>query len=183
MVEIPITISSPDCYPPLKRSGGEQHHDKEQRLPGSVPEAPSVPTSPQVTSIITSMISEGTQTDVPDSNDSTIHSHTDSLTPNSTLGEWTDHFHHPQISAPSPRHSNIPAYNLLSPPGSDLPHRPLTPRADLYHGQESANFGMTFGTRPTTHRGFSSRPAGCVNKYEDQKHRMVMNWLERRGTV
>jgi len=183
MFEIPIIISTPDCHP----HNGEQYDEQEHGLlvSGSSPTEPHLPSRAlHVNPITTSMVSEGTQTDVPDetpNSDSHTHSLTESPSSKSPFGGWTDHFHHLHIS--TPHQKTVPAESLLAPPGLDLPHRPMTPRADLYQGQTSDNFGMTFGARPVPHWRNYNKPIPCPNTYEDQKHKMMMNWLERRGSA
>ncbi|KIW67288.1 hypothetical protein PV04_06553 [Phialophora macrospora] len=191
MHEIPIIISAPDCHP-LPEEGNQRQHDGEgQRLVVSGPsgsEPPPPPGSHHGQPLNTSvLVSEGTQTDLPDEKpiicDSPTYSHNDSPPARTPFGVWADHFHHHHLLGPHSCRQAIAAESLLAPPGADLPHRPMTPRADLYNGQTSANFGMTFGGRPAPHWRSCSKPATCPNTYEDQKHRMMMNWLERRGTV
>lgn len=70
--------------------------------------------------------------------------------------------------------------NLLAPPAIETPQRPTTPAADLYRGQSEENFGMTFDDTDHAHFRKAAKPAACAFSYEDQKHKMMMNWLERR---
>jgi hypothetical protein len=153
----------------------------------NVPEPHPPPGAHHGQPLTKSLVSEGTQTDLPDERpvgkESPTHSHADSPAARTPFGAWADHFYHHHLLGPQATHNSIPPESLLAPPGSDLPHRPMTPGADLYGGQTSANFGMTFGGRPVPHWRSCSKPASSPNNYEDQKHRMTMNWLERRGTV
>ncbi|OCT51715.1 hypothetical protein CLCR_09137 [Cladophialophora carrionii] len=194
MYEIPIIISTPDCHPvpegqrdmTASGSNGPEMH------PSPPPPASCLPGSHHGPALTTSLVSEGTQTDLPDetsiSDDSpTTQSHGNSPFARTPFGAWTDRFYHHHISTHHPGNNNnnttSPAESSLAPPETDLPNRPMTPRADLYNGQTSANFGMTFGPRPSPLRRGCSKPSTSPNSYEDQKHRMMMNWLERRGTV
>lgn len=185
MIDIPIIIDAPDCQP-LTDYDNETHSDgPEQTLPHALP-PPS-----HIHPLSTLMVSEGTQTDSPDSptgSNSPTHHHASPPFPKSPFTGWTEHLfnyysgshsnHRPPVGAAG----TITPGSLLAPPRTDAPHRPMTPRADLYSGQTSANFGMTFGKPAPNWRG-SSKPTGSANNYEDHKHRMTMNWLERRGTV
>jgi hypothetical protein len=54
----------------------------------------------------------------------------------------------------------------------------LMPRADLYNGQASAEFGTTFEKSGATHWRRRSKPEKCTNSYEDYKHRILMELLE-----
>lgn len=69
----------------------------------------------------------------------------------------------------------------LAVPGIESPRRPATPRADLYQGQSEACFGMTFDHDKGLHTR-KSKPTPNAFSREDQKHRMTMDWLERRGS-
>ncbi|KIW20010.1 hypothetical protein PV08_00585 [Exophiala spinifera] len=69
----------------------------------------------------------------------------------------------------------------LAPPTSESPLRPATPAADLYRGQEDGNFGMTFEQPDHPHLRKGRKPLFCHQNYEDHKHRMMMDWVERRG--
>jgi hypothetical protein len=186
MFQIPITTSTQDCHPRPRKGKAEQFDGEEGRVPMSVSEPLPAPAALRVRTKTTSMVSEGTQTDLPDiqvSTDSPTDSHADSSSPQSTFGERTDHFRQHHLQKPSTSLGNVPADSLLTPPQADLPLRPMTPQADLYHGQTSENFGMTFETRPATNWRNGNKPTSCDNKYEDHKHRIMMTWLERRGTV
>lgn len=83
--------------------------------------------------------------------------------------------------SPVPKAVDSSGRTMLAPPTSETPLRPSTPAADLYHGQSDQNFGMSFDSpkhAPHIRRG--SKPDTCAFSYEDQKHRMLMDWVERR---
>ena len=69
----------------------------------------------------------------------------------------------------------------LAVPEIESPRRPATPRADLYEGQSESCFGMTFDHDKGLHTR-KSKPIPNAFSHEDQKHRMTMDWLERRGS-
>ncbi|EXJ58722.1 hypothetical protein A1O7_06151, partial [Cladophialophora yegresii CBS 114405] len=189
MYEIPIIVSTPDCHP-VPEEGNQQRHNSQGH--SAVASRPNVPEPNPTTSpeyhhgqpLTTSLVSEGTQTDPVDEisvgSDSPTHSHADSPSTRTPFGAWTDRFYHQHILGHRPGNTTT-AESLLAPPELDVPNRPMTPRADLYNGQTSANFGMTFGPRPAPRWRGCSKPMASPNSYEDQKHRMMMNWLERRG--
>jgi len=186
MFQIPITASTEDCHLWPRKGKREQFDGEEERAPMSVSQPLPAPTALRVRTKTTSMVSEGTRTDLPNiqvSIESPTNSHTDLSSPQSTFKERTHHFHQHHLQEPSTSLGNVRADTLLTPPQADLPYRPMTPRADLYHGQTSENFGMTFETRPATNWRNGNKPTSCDNKYEDHKHRLMMSWLERRGTV
>lgn len=169
---MPIIISTPDRHP-LQHKGDEEEH--------SVPASYSPPKSYQVGSKTTSLISK-VDTEVGTAmSKSPTHFQTKSPSSESPFGDLTDHFEHHNRSGPPT--TTISAGSLLKSLAFDLPCRPMTPRTELYHGQEEKNFGMTFATRPAPQWSCCSKPTSCANTYEDQKHRMTMIWLERRGAV
>ncbi|RMJ20717.1 hypothetical protein PHISP_08413 [Aspergillus sp. HF37] len=70
----------------------------------------------------------------------------------------------------------------LSPP-EEPPKCPMTPQADLYQGQSPSTFGMQFDRPTKTYWRRYTKPATCAQNYEDHKHRMLMEWLNRRNSV
>lgn len=187
MLGTPTNTNISEHHHWLRRATGEHHSGEGKQATVSVAEPNPAPTAIQVMTTTRPTASERTQSDLPEirtEDTSPTFSNTDSQSPESTFEGWTDHHHHHHLAEPVPNHGAVLIEGLLAPPGADLPQRPMTPRADLYHGQSSDTFGMTFGRKPTA-AGWShrSKPACCANKYEDQKHRMTMSWLERRGTA
>jgi len=188
MFDIPIIISAPD-WQNSPESGDEGHSDSSAQgftdsgpsIPGPNPSPAAHHTKPRTPS----MVSEGTQTTPPGERtgkDSPTQFHSGSSSPKSPFAAWTEHLRNRHATPYSNRNAaatNIPPEALLAPPETDLPNRPMTPRADLYEGQIASNFGMTFG-RPAPHWRRSNKPAACINNYEDHKHRMLMDWLERK---
>lgn len=185
MIDIPVIISTPDCQP-LTDHDNDRHSEGPEQAPSH-----ALPTPSHHHPLPVLMVSEGTQTDPPDS-PTTSHSptrlHASPTSPKSPFTGWTEHLFnyysgaHANHSPPAGAVGGRPPESLLAPPKFDSPRRPMTPRADLYSGQGSANFGMTFGRPAPNWRG-TSKPTCSTNTYEDHKHRMMMNWLERRGTV
>jgi hypothetical protein len=65
-------------------------------------------------------------------------------------------------------------------PSNEPVQRATTPAADLYKGQSESDFGMTFDHHTVPHLLRAAKPKACAYSYEDQKHRMLMDWVERR---
>lgn len=182
MAEIPITIVTPGL-----------HIHKATEI-AEYPFTDLTSESPVgVTAIRPSMISHATQTDIEDfeaptftKRQSPIHSRSTSQTRKPAHHQsWAEqirtHLSSPHSHQQTPPATDAAGHPLLAPPGLEAEKRPATPRADLYRGQEEASFGMTFdGAQHVYTR--KAKPTPCAFKYEDQKHRMMMDWLERRGT-
>jgi len=186
MFQTTMTARSQDRHPWPRKGKGNRFDGEEERDPMSVSGPFPTPAALRIRTESTSMVSEGTQTDLPDiqvSTDSPADSHADSSSPQSTSGGRTDQFRQQHLQKPPTSLGSVSADTLLAPPRADLPYRPMTPRADLYHGQTSENFGMTFETRPAPNWRRGNKPTSCASNYEDHKHRMMMTWLERRGSV
>lgn len=143
----------------------------------------------------TTLSSEGTQTDTDDGVSVRIQSpsHTPSHSRSNSrtrmrapIATWHDQLR-TRLAAASGRSTGgppAPGDRLahLAAPAADPLNRPATPRADLYKGQSEANFGMTFedsSSKPYPRR--CNKPTASPYNYEDKKHRMLMDWLERRG--
>lgn len=135
---------------------------------------------------ITSKITEGTQTDSRGSDSGNglpdcFPEHSKSS--KSAYRAWKEYLQEynsdPCQDGQVPACKNEPVDGHLS-PYTIAPQRPLTPQADLYHGQRPSAFGMEFG-EPLTCCAASRRPAPTRNSFEDHKHRMLMDWLERKN--
>lgn len=182
MAEIPITIVTPGLH---------------THKATDVPEYPfgnlSTESPVSVTNIRPGMTSHSTQTDIEDfegpsfaRRQSPIHSRSTSQTRKPAHHQsWAEQIRTRLASPHSHQDTHLATdaagHPLLAPPGQETPKRPATPRADLYRGQEEASFGMTFDGAQNVHMR-KAKPTPCAFKYEDQKHRMMMDWLERRGT-
>lgn len=183
MVDIPITISTPGFHTHIATETSEY------------PFASTPPSPEEISYIIPvqpSVISHATQTDIEDfgvqispKRQSPVHSRAGSQSRKPAHQSWAEQIRVRLASPHSDHHTPLatdPAgHSLLAPPGSETPVRPATPRADLYKGQTEASFGMTFEAHDDAHMR-KSKPIPCAFSYEDQKHRMMMDWLERRGT-
>ncbi|KAJ9633256.1 hypothetical protein H2204_007152 [Knufia peltigerae] len=98
------------------------------------------------------------------------------------LKAWTEQIRN-RLSSPQRRRGPVTVDSTgihLAPPPSESPLRPATPAADLYTGQEDGNFGMTFEHPDHPHLRKGHKPLFCHQNYEDHKHRMLMDWVERR---
>ena len=166
-----------------QHSKERQHDNETQRREVSTVEPDLAPATLLLIPKPTRMISEGTQNEMPEIKTDEQSSSTDSTSPHSPFAAWTNQFHHHEPAETHTSHARDPTSTYPSSTSLEIPQRPMTPRADLYHGQTSANFGMTFEKRSATGWRNESKPPSCANNYEDQKHRMMMKWLERRDTV
>jgi len=181
MTGIPITIITPGLH---------THQAQE------VPEYPFTISSSESPVPISlnqpNMISHSTQTDIEDFESSSFgrrqspsHSRSTSQTRKPAHHQsWAEqirtHLTNPHSNQQTPLATDAAGHPLLAPPGLDIPRRPATPRADLYKGQQEATFGMTFEGSQNVHMR-RAKPTPCVFNHEDQKHRMMMDWLEKRG--
>ena len=180
MVGIPITISTPGLH---------------THVATDLPEYPFVNSFEHPSSglaIRPSMVSQSTQTDIEDFDISPLlgkhspaHSRPTSPSRSPAHQGWVKQIR-TRLRSPHSQHQDSTATDpssglLLAPPESDPPKRPATPSADLYRGQPEASFGMTFETHENACMR-KAKPDPCAFKYEDQKHHMMMDWLERRGT-
>ena len=191
MVDIPIIISTPGLHSHAAQVGLEYPFTGTPTCDIKGANNPGLPLQGDAT--LPKMISHATQTD-PEEEQS----------PRTSLrGQSPDHSRSSSRSRKSPswaeqllnRLSGNPAIHrpftpvavdasgrpLLAAPAIETPLRPTTPRADLYKGQSEANFGMTFEGAQKVHFRKGNKPTVCAHSYEDQKHRMMMDWLERRG--
>lgn len=179
MVDIPIIVSTPGL------------HTHAASQPPEYPFGQCSSTRPSPLTIRPKVISHATQTDIEDDppvsarRQSPINSRSSSRSRNPIHQAWTEPIHL-RLSSPHSHHHHQGAVDLsgrplLNAPGIETPKRPATPRADLYKGQAEENFGMTFERKEDIHMR-KAKPTPCAFSYEDQKHRMTMDWLERRGT-
>ena len=190
LVDIPIIISSPDLHSHIEKDAPEypftdsSASDAEGAGPG--PPLPKEAIAPK-------MISHATQTD-PEDEQSSPHISLRGQSPNHSRSSshsrkspsWAEQLLN-RLSGSQTNHRptapvavDASGRPLLAAPGNETPLRPTTPRADLYKGQSEANFGMTFEGAQKMHFRRVNKPAVCAHSYEDQKHRMMMDWLERR---
>ena len=196
MMGIPIIVTPPDCRPSPGKNNQQQSDKRLERLTNgtgvTVPELHNPSSAHGPKKWTTSMMSGETQTASTDDDSghhSPTHPHTNTTLPAPPFAARTEHIHniHDAVSG-SHLTCNLPTVKseltggFLAPPETDVPPRPMTPQADLYDGQTSAAFGMTFA-KPVTHWRKSYRPATCPNSFEDHKHRMLIDWLDRRGSA
>jgi len=80
---------------------------------------------------------------------------------------------HPRASK-----SESSASRALFPPREPF-NRPMTPRADLYKGEDESHFGMTFENSDRLHFRKGMKHTSCPFSYEDHKHRALMDWVNR----
>ncbi|OAP60670.1 hypothetical protein AYL99_05672 [Fonsecaea erecta] len=206
MVEIPVIVTPPDCHP---FTNIPDNGDQPGILPGDPDFSPVAHevkfTSPPMTAApvpVVAMVSEGTQTESPNHTPgpeaspvrtfspcnplSPTRSHSDSKPHFPPFPPWRELRH--RIYGPHPVHPGSAVVNegkvegYLSPP-EEPPKCPMTPQADLYDGQSPSTFGMQFDRPSKTYWRRNSKPATCAQNYEDHKHRMLMEWLERRNSV
>jgi len=85
----------------------------------------------------------------------------------------SDGIHTPPHAGES-RHST----STLRPP-TEVPGRPVTPRADLYKGEDESHFGMTFEHPDWPHFRRGPKPTASQFNYQDHKHRQMMEYLNR----
>ncbi|EXJ68144.1 uncharacterized protein A1O5_08759 [Cladophialophora psammophila CBS 110553] len=212
MVEIPVIVTAPDCHPLADKEDDEEIADKTpgESEPDVSPVAhevkPTMTSTATTAATITALVSEGTQTETePASGKETettsprIHSpfcplsparsHTNSPGPKShfpPFPPWRELRHRlygPHATRPGPAANEAKVEGYLSPPETEPPQCPMTPQADLYHGQSPSTFGMQFERPAKTYWRRYTKPATCAQNYEDHKHRMLMEWLERRNSV
>jgi len=176
MVAIPILVSTPG----LHTAPAQEAHE----LP-FLGGANSSPAKSYYT-----MVSHATQTDSGDERPQTlvpVDSRTESPTrKRNHFSEWTQKIHN---RLASPERQNAPVStgssgtsHLAPPPSPGSLDRPSTPAADLYEGQSDEAFGMTFEhpQHPHFHKG--QKPLASAHNYEDHKHQMLMDWVERRNS-
>ncbi|KIX95673.1 uncharacterized protein Z520_08793 [Fonsecaea multimorphosa CBS 102226] len=150
------------------------------------------------------MVSEGTQTESPNPTPgqeapfpktfsphyplSPVRSHSESsgskphFPPFPPWRELRHRIYGPHQTHPGSAMNEAKVEDYLSPP-EEPPKCPMTPQADLYHGQSPSTFGMQFGRPNKTYMRADTKPANSHQNYEDHKHRMLMEWLERRNSV
>ncbi|OAL33451.1 hypothetical protein AYO20_07307 [Fonsecaea nubica] len=206
MVEIPVIVTPPDCNPLTNSPDNEEqapHLHQEPDFSPAIHEVKQITTSTVLRPVnaTDTMVSEGTQTESPKQTPgqevsparafspgyplSPVRSHSESSGPKPHFPPWRELRHH--IYNPHPTHPGA-LYNEgkveghLSPP-SPPPKCPMTPQADLYDGQSPSNFGMQFDRPTIPHWRRNIKPATCAQNYEDHKHRMLMEWLNRRNSV
>lgn len=180
MAHIPITVSTPGLHThPVK--------DLPEYPFANLPTESPIP----VTHILPSMTSQSTQTDIEDfeskfgRRQSPNHSRSASQTRRPAHHPtWAEQIRTRLASPHSYQHAppatDALGHPLLAPPGLETPIRPGTPSADLYKGQKEESFGMTFDNNQHVHM-HRPKPVPCAFKYEDQKHRMMMDWLGKGG--
>jgi hypothetical protein len=102
------------------------------------------------------------------------------------LKAWTEQIRN-RLASPHGRRAPVTVdasgVSHLAPPMNESPLRPATPAADLYRGQADDNFGITFEQPDHSHLRRGHKPPACPYNHEDHKHRMLMDWLERRASV
>ncbi|EXJ90653.1 hypothetical protein A1O1_03757 [Capronia coronata CBS 617.96] len=194
MVEIPILVSTPGQHTVELAQPAEYPFAQSSQTTGQqADQQPSVATNVFVAAEATSpaMVSDTTQTNPEEEGSrhtspkrqSPAHSRSQSRARTSPrtwaeairqrLASPHSHFHSPVSVDASGR-------TLLS-PGNEPVLRSTTPAADLYKGQDESNFGMTFDHHHSVNHFLkASKPQTCAYSYEDQKHRMLMDWVERR---
>ncbi|KAI1618786.1 hypothetical protein EDD37DRAFT_282195 [Exophiala viscosa] len=176
MVAIPILVSTPG----LHTAPAQEAH--EFPFLGGANSCPA-------TSYYT-MVSHATQTDSEDESPETlvpVNSRTESPTrKRNHFSEWTQKIHN-RLASPEGQRAPVATESSgsshLAPPASPGSlGRPSTPAADLYEGQSDEAFGMTFEhpQHPHFHKG--QKPVASAHNYEDHKHRMLMDWVERRNS-
>lgn len=188
MVDIPIIVTTPQNQPLSGQDVPEQSPVSTVHVLRPNPQYPA-----QAGPAGSSMISHATQTDSEAEVSAQQHSPRTQSPEVSRSGSprlfkhplstWSEQLRYRLKNAtschpPGPKAVDAGGQSLLSAP-VESPKRPCTPQADLYHGQSSATFGVTFESEePHFRKG--GKPAACAYSYEDQKHRMVMDWLERK---
>ncbi|KAK7887682.1 hypothetical protein LTR67_009584 [Exophiala xenobiotica] len=102
------------------------------------------------------------------------------------LKAWTEQIRN-RLASPHGRRAPVTVdasgVSHLAPPMNESPLRPATPAADLYRGQADDSFGITFEQPDHSHLRRGHKPPACPYSHEDHKHRMLMDWLERRASV
>ncbi|KIX02593.1 uncharacterized protein Z518_08534 [Rhinocladiella mackenziei CBS 650.93] len=182
-VDIPIIVSTPGlhCHAETGPSEYPFASTTGTHAENCTPLDPARPT----------MISHATQTDPEEETSSRFspkkQSPVHSRSPSNSRkphGSWAEQLLS-RLSSPHSHHGPVAVdaagRPLLTAPGVETPKRPTTPRADLYKGQSDANFGMTFENSGDVHFRKANKPTASPYSYEDQKHRMMMDWLERRA--
>ncbi|EXJ81119.1 hypothetical protein A1O3_07407 [Capronia epimyces CBS 606.96] len=191
MVEIPILVSTPGLQTVELDNAGEYFQTQPQRTAGEQAGQPT--TAPAVAEAATEMVTQATQTAAEDEDSrrgspkkqSPSHSRSESRSGgrSPTHHSWAESLRQRLASPHSRFHSptaiDASGRTMLA-PGKDAVQRPTTPAADLYKGQSESNFGMTFEHGSVPHILRAARPKTCAYSYEDQKHRMLMDWVERR---
>ncbi|KAL2415789.1 hypothetical protein ABEF95_012411 [Exophiala dermatitidis] len=190
MVEIPILVSTPSLQHTIEvENSGEYSFGSVASE--STSQQPSLGTAQPTPEEISShtMVSHSTQT-VDDEGtpkgQSPSHSQSESRTRTPTHHSWAEALRqriaNPHSRFHSPTAVDASGRTMLA-PGGDPIQRATTPAADLYKGQCEANFGMTFDHHSTPHPHFlrAAKPHACPYSLEDQKHRMTMDWIDRRN--
>lgn len=188
MVEIPILVSTPGLhtlpaqeeYYFTQTAASEDQTTNPRRSPVETPVAVKVNVSHLRQ---TDAKDPSTKRATPPQMQSPAHSRSSSRTRSSKPRvSWAEQLR-TRLSSP---HSQTPSV-AVDPSGRALlaapvetPQRPTTPAADLYRGQNEGNFGMTFDDTDHAHFRKAAKPTACAYSYEDRKHRMMMDWLERR---
>lgn len=186
MVAIPILVSTPG----LHIAPAQEAH--EFPFAGGADSSP--PTSYSYVEghpTTYTMVSHSTQTDSEDEGPQTlvpVNSRSESPAhKRNHLKEWTEQIHK-RLASPerqrAPVSTDSSGIAHLAPPASPGSLvRPSTPAADLYEGQSDGTFGMTFEHPQRVHFHKGHKPASRAYNHEDYKHRMLMEWVERRNSV
>ncbi|KAL6244444.1 hypothetical protein RBB50_008686 [Rhinocladiella similis] len=185
MTGVTITVSTPGLHTAPVEEGVEYPFEGER---DTRTQQETYRPAPVETATRSNMVCHTTQTDSLDDEMVTrVKSSERSRSPSPSrkprpLKGWTEQIRN-RWSSPQRRRGPVTVDSTgihLAPPTSESPLRPATPAADLYRGQEDCNFGMTFEHPDHPHLRKGHKPLFCHQNYEDHKHRMMMDWIERR---
>ena len=191
MVDVTITVSTPGLHTVPVEEVQEFPFEGENVAKAQGVNHPPPPTTAAETATRSGMVCHATQTDSEDEMPLQKIKSVRSRSPSPPrkprpLKAWTDQIRN-RLASPHGRRApvTVDASGVphLAPPMTESPLRPATPAADLYRGQADDSFGMTFEHPDHPHLRKGHKPPACPYNHEDHKHRMLMDWLERRGSV